>query len=86
MTVRTQMIVPDGASSSGVAAMGTSTDRGCPACSAVIADGDQVIFDTRGRYWHLHCTAAVLGGHTRRGETRAHARYRWHFDDKETGR
>jgi hypothetical protein len=72
--------VLDGAATHALAGVGTDSDRGCPACRLVMAEGDGVVFDARGRYWHQRCASQTLAEHTRLDEDRASARYRWRFD------
>lgn len=55
----------------GVDAIGMPGDRGCVACKAVVAEGETVLVDSRGRYWHQRCASETLAQHTRRDEDRA---------------
>jgi hypothetical protein len=40
---------------------GCDGDKGCAGCGQIAEDGDNLVVDGRGRYWHDRCAADYLG-------------------------
>ena len=55
---------------SGCCSIGDASDRGCVGCAKVAKDGDLLVTDARGRYWHENCLAQFAADIERRDEAR----------------